>query len=292
LPSDGLVVGHGIYVSNRTSRVYLINHGDPLKSHVDIFDIAGSDFASLKLMLRERISSERFPYHGINDVVEGADSNEVFVSIWRTFGSTPSQPAFGSANSAASTGGQVACLYLGPGWGSLGVLHCLKSEEGGIWSCVPTKAWGLPSANGLTISPDKKTLLVSVPECKQVFRYQIDGDGTGRPKLREIKPPYKFMGDLDNLEWDEATNRIFLPSNPKKNVAELAAIDASANPASDGYPVGDVLLRHDFNKLAGFSAGLQYGEAVLAGSPFFNGVLYCSKSSKSAWHFEEATPAV
>merc|ERR1712232_454640 len=115
--------------------------------------------------------------------------------------------AFGSENDMKSFVARSYHLYLGPGWGELGVLRCTKVSQKlvGGWSCSKTEAWGLPSANGMTMSPDRKTLLVSVPEGKQIFRYKVMEN-----QVTELKPPIQVYGNLDNLEWDETTNRIFL----------------------------------------------------------------------------------
>jgi len=278
LPAGAPVIGHGIHLSNRSGRVYLVNHGDPARSHVDIFDIVGSGFEDVRLRLLDRVSSGSFPYHGINDVVEGRDGDEVFVSQWRELSSTEDEPALGRANGRVEFVRKVTHFYLGPGRGELGVWRCARAPGGraaggGAWSCSRTEAWGLPSANGMTISPDRRLLLVSCPECRQVFVYRVAAEG----RLEELRPPLTFRGGLDNLEWDEATGRVLVPHN-LDGAVELLAIDASRIPGADGTSDAQLLVRHDNSKLEGASAGVQYGDAVLLGSPFHDGLLYCRQA--------------
>ena len=102
-PETTKFVGHGMYLSNSTNRVYFVVHGDHAtgKSFIDAFDIEGDDYNSLALRHVSRVSSELFPAAGINDVVEGRHEREVFVSVWRAHSQTTTVKAHGPENKAS-----------------------------------------------------------------------------------------------------------------------------------------------------------------------------------------------
>jgi len=275
-PAGPKFVGHGIYISNRTKRAYFINHGDykTAKSFVDVAAIEGDDLHSIRLRHVLRIDSPLFTYAGINDVVEGRSQEEVYVSIWRHYPQTQQEPAFGHANENAMVRNMLLNKMFGIN-GKLGVLRCAQSASGN-WACERAVS-GLVSANGLTVSPNRSVLLVSCPECSAVFPYSIGTAG----ELTQMAPPIILPSLPDNIEWHEDSDLIVyggIPVPTSPHFGDVVTFPASAVLAQQP-PTFTPILRHDGSKLRQFSAGTQYGEAVLVGSPFANGLLYCGHPS-------------
>lgn len=134
---------------------------------------------------------------------------------------------------------------------------------------------------------------MSCPECSQVFRFRISGSANeaaepGNGELAELGPPIDTPSLCDNIEWDEATNRIYcgaIPQPLKDGKAyppliapgEIIAIPAPSSNSESPWPTNfEYVLTHDGRKLNQFSAGIVYGNKVVAGSPFNDGVLVCT----------------
>mmetsp|Transcript_16138 Transcript_16138/g.47036 ORF Transcript_16138/g.47036 Transcript_16138/m.47036 type:complete len:385 (-) Transcript_16138:51-1205(-) len=262
--------GHGLFLSNRTQRLYVVNHGAN-QSQVEVFGIEGQDFQDLVLRHLDSIQSSAFPLHGINDIVEGRSPNEVFVSVWRA---TSGIEEYNERQEQDELLSVLAYRLLGRSWRDLGVLRCALA--GGSWACARSGAWGMPTANGLAISPDRGMLLVSCPLCADLRRYSIGEGGA----LTEAGPPIGLPYPCDNLEWDEETGRVLMgmipiyrPS-PARVPMELMALPARE--LSRDQPARPLsLLLHDGSKLSQCSAGLAFGASMLLGSPYHPGLLLC-----------------
>ena len=165
--------------------------------------------------------------------------------------------------------------------GKLGVIRCEADAEWG-WTCAKTAAWNLFTANGLTISqPDRRTLLVNVPEMATVHRYTIQDSGD----LTEGSP-IVLPSVADNIEWDAETGMITagmipIPGRPNEHLGtdtqvhgEVLGFKLPAE-GSAAPVVFESYVRHDGSLLSQFSAGIRYGKAVLIGGPTAPGLLYC-----------------
>jgi len=279
-------VGHGMFLSNASSRVYFVTHGDyaTAASFVEIYSIHGTDFHSLGLQHESRVASSLFPAAGINDVVEGWGPHEIFVSVWRRYPQSADQPtgAEHSANHQYMTSSLLTNRYLGMR-GGLGVLRC-AADTNWNWECRRTAAWGLVSANGLAISPDRSLLLVGCPECSQMFQYQVN-NRTGQ--LRSAAAPIDLPCLPDNVDWDAATGEAVVGciSVPKqllgKTEHQAGEVISFALPQTGPVkwkPRLKSLVRHSGKLLSGVSAGIQYGGSLLVGSPWAPGLLWCKDS--------------
>jgi len=267
-PATSRLAGHGVFLSNKTQLLYVVNHGDEL-TRVEIFGIEGKSFRDLRLNLVGRIESDLIPWSSANDVVEGEGVGEVFVSIWKT---TRTPKEFEEKQDLLDVFNILAYRYLPINLGSLGVLRCTGSKE--AWTCARTAAWGIPMANGLAVSPDRKTLLVSCPLCNEIWRYSVGPGGN----LTEVTPRIPLPYPADNLDWDEATGRVLMGTLPAISVGSHVPMELMAFPTqqlSQGSFQFESLLRHDGTKLSQSSAGVQYGEAMLLGSPYYRGLLLC-----------------
>mmetsp|Transcript_4736 Transcript_4736/g.13842 ORF Transcript_4736/g.13842 Transcript_4736/m.13842 type:complete len:397 (-) Transcript_4736:78-1268(-) len=280
-PPGPALAGHGLYLSNRTGRLYVLNHGDYARnvSRVEIFAIEGEGYGDLRLRHVDRIESELFPLHCLNDVVEGLTQDQVFVSVWR---STVGVQEYKEGERLFEAVATLGYRYWSEDSGTLGILRCSRSA--GAWSCGRSGAWGIPTANGMTVSPDRKTLLVSCPLCFEVWRYVLAPDGgLYGPKAKYVLP---YPGD--NVEWDEATGQVFIGmipiptrhrTSPLPMPMELMALP-TASLGEDGVQTAAArsLLIHRGTLLSQSSAGLRFGKALLLGSPYHSGLLYCKKS--------------
>ncbi|CAE8653262.1 unnamed protein product [Polarella glacialis] len=138
-PASSRLVGHGLFLSNATQRLYVINHGDEA-SQVEIFEVRGSGFQDLLLKHVGRIQSDLFPNHCLNDVVEGRNPGEVFVSVWREAVGVEGYNNHQERNELLDT---LKYRYVPGSKFGLGVIQCQLSQ--GTWACHRSRAWGIPS---------------------------------------------------------------------------------------------------------------------------------------------------
>lgn len=269
-PQEAPYVGQGLHISNKSQRLYGVNHGGDV-SQIEIFAIEGHGFSDLRLRHTGRIRSALFPYHCIGDVVEGRGPDEVFVGLWRGAVGVRDYNLHHEKEEALSL---LLYRYISRKLGTVGVLQCTQKRE--VWSCQQSGAWGMPAANSLTIAPDRTFLLVSCPQCLDVWRYRMGPNGT----LTEVLPRIPFPYPPENIEWDEATGRIFVgaipvPSRmfPLQTPIELMALRVDELSTQTATPHS--LLLHDGSKLTQMAGGLQYGATILMGSPYAEGLLFC-----------------
>ena len=135
-------VGHGMYLSNASSRAYFVTHGDfaTAASFVEIYSITGTDFATVELQHVSTVSSPLFTFGGINDVVEGWGPHEIFVSVWRRYPHSAEHPTMApdSPNQQWAVTSTLSNRYLGFR-GSLGVLRSIgvRTQPG----CALHRIW-------------------------------------------------------------------------------------------------------------------------------------------------------
>ena len=77
------LVTHGIFYSQRSMRLYVVNHDELAGESVEIFDVVGQG-PSLKLRHTRTIRSPLFGNMALNDVVEG-ETDEIYVTEWQPF---------------------------------------------------------------------------------------------------------------------------------------------------------------------------------------------------------------
>eukprot|EP00927_Polykrikos_kofoidii_P074344 TRINITY_DN70321_c0_g1_i1.p1 TRINITY_DN70321_c0_g1~~TRINITY_DN70321_c0_g1_i1.p1 ORF type:complete len:385 (-),score=27.18 TRINITY_DN70321_c0_g1_i1:74-1228(-) len=271
-PSQSPIVGHGMYLSNQTQRLYVVNHADNI-STIEIFSIHGQSMSDISLVHVDTIRSELFQYQCVNDVVEGRTADEVFVSIWRD---TVGVEDYVARQSRVEIIDTALYRYVHQSFGRLGILRCTRTQ--GQWGCEKTAAWQIPSANGMTVSPDRKVLLMICPGCATLFRYRISKHG----ELTEVLPRIALPYAADNLDWDDETGQVYIAMMPIIDEHQAAVpCDFMAIPATEvlePFLSPRSLLVHSGTKLSQCSAGLRYGNATLIGSPYSAGLLFCDSS--------------
>ena len=120
-------------------------------------------------------------------------------------------------------------------------------------------------ANGITISPDSKTVFVNDVMDMNIAALSRD-EKTG---LLTKKFDIPLPAIVDNIDYDDEANEILLGSIIPGGLAVAA-------PDKDTWSVKGVLF-HDEKKLKQISVGARLGNSkIVLGSPFSEGVLVCA----------------
>jgi len=262
---------HGIFVSNKTDRLYLINHLGP-QSVVEVVQINYTPSISLQYL--KTVKSPLFPRYGINDVVEGIDENEIYVTRWQVL----PFPENGLKNPKTFVERMQRLAFFAPAFLGItmtNVFRCdLKKDE-----CSEATDKIFIGANGMTTSTDRQHYFVADPVEKKfgVFKRQDNG----RLELeRWVQLPF----GIDNLEFDTQTGEILMGTIPDM----LSAIQSDSNSdiivpgglsiaymEKGEWNVKDVLM-HDGSKLSQISAGNRFRDTIVLGSPYELGILVCN----------------
>ena len=120
-------------------------------------------------------------------------------------------------------------------------------------------------ANGITISPDSKTVFVNDVMDMNIAALSRD-EQTG---LLTKKFDIPLQAIVDNIDYDDEANEILLGSIIPGGLAVAAQ-------EKDTWSVKGVLF-HDEKKLKQISVGARLGNSkIVLGSPFSEGVLVCA----------------
>jgi len=282
-PAGRRFQGHGLDVSNSTDRVYTVSHnGD--HSSVDIFQIHYNQEClvslpwscpPLSLTFLRSIASSIFPSYGINDVVEAAE-NQIYVTQWQPF----SFPMRGTHNPMTWTEkmnswSSYLVHLMGPKMTQ--VFHCTWTKDSDA-TCVAASDQKFLGANGMTIDKDGDLLYVNDPEDKMITVMERDKETGMLNKVSEIILPF----GADNIEYDDETNDIIIATIHDFNAVDekfkgkdvyVAGGMAIAH-KEDDWEVHDI-LNHDGSLLNQISAASRFGDKVVLGSPFSEGILFC-----------------
>merc|ERR1719193_79579 len=269
-PHDSIHV-HGLYVSNKTDRLYFVNHLGPT-STIEVLKIEYSP--ALSLIHLKTVESSLFPRYGINDVVEGLDENEIYVSGWQVF----SFPEHGKSNPEYLM--DTIQIVLSP------VILLLGMTFTGVYKCdmkTDTCEWATDrifvGANGMTITPDRSTIFVSDPTEKRVAVMKRKENG-----FLELDSWIPLPFGTDNLEFDSASGEILLGTIPdfkpligKEKLEDVSVPGGlSILKLENGEWLTKDILMHDGSKLSQISAAARFGNAVVIGTPHSKGILFCT----------------
>ena len=163
---DRTLHAHGIYVSNKTDRMYVINHLGP-KSVVEVLKIEyneaclNNDWACAYPVTLQYLSTVENPMliqYGINDVVEGMDASEIYITRWRPF-ATPEHGERNPENILERVKVQLNVLFtvLGIPWTY--VYRCQVESS----NCEIASKSIFIGANGITVAPNRTTYYVADP---------------------------------------------------------------------------------------------------------------------------------
>jgi hypothetical protein len=305
---------HGIYVSNMTDRLYVVNHGNQ-NSTVEVFFIeycnggwSSCEFPANGLLYLTTVSSNLFPYFGINDVVEGKpewtaasgqrmDSKELYVTRFLPY----PLAAAGWRESLFTLDSIRNILTWLVGLRRTQVFRCTfgPDEEP---SCEDATGMLFRSANGMTVDQARGRYFVCDTLARRVTVFDRE-EGTGM--LRTNKgASFDSLHPCDNIEYDADNGELIIGTivkpymalgviagggsgvapggmvvatectDPAVNCAGGSGSDGSASIVSGGWLVREVRM-HNGNKLPLISAAARFGDHVFLGSFSSTGFLVC-----------------
>jgi hypothetical protein len=310
VPLAGMPAGvpfqpHGIYLSNATQRVYAVSHGLAQGDGSRVWVLRVADPAlgvAGGLVFVRTVQSPLFQAGAINDVVEGANAGELYVTEWLQV----PMPARGQAHPATwrERWNLVYAKLLFLYWPGGRVFRCTYAPDpppadAADAAATPAEcvvaAEGFYMANGITRDPATGRVFVSDVTAKHVRTLVPAPDG----RLRDAAPPIALPVPADNLEWraDDAAGRLDLGvlTAPYLAIGEGQWIvpgaygtvhfsqTASASAAAAvAVAVDAAVLVHDGTKLSQVSAAIASGGKAVLGSPYSPGVLVCPLPLASA----------
>ena len=125
-------------------------------------------------------------------------------------------------------------------------------------------------ANGITISPDRKTVFVNDPLDMNIMALARNTETGQLTKSYDIHLPSM----VDNIEYDDEANELLGNILPGR----MAVLTKTAAGDDDTSWVTNGVLKHDETKLKGISAAARLGKSkFVMGSPFSEGILVCTK---------------
>ena len=203
-PEGKLFHPHGFDISNVTDRMFAVNHHET-GSSIEVFRILYNEecaasipwsCAPARLEHEASVSSELFPYMGINDVVE-VDTDHVYVTRWQVF----SFPSGGKRNPS----GVMETLKLLPemlfnmfGLKFTYVYLCSISDS----VCTEASDETFVGANGMTISADRNLLFVNDPTEKMITVFKVDKNnylGISRHLMEKIPEMVNVLCQAENF---------------------------------------------------------------------------------------------
>jgi len=289
LPREGWPEGkpfqpHGMFYSNATNRLLVLSHtfqplGPPecpeCGSFVEIFEVLREP---LRLKYIESITSELFGTCVINDVVEGRNADEMFITTWLWY----PKPMNGSKNPMSiKTFLQQKASLLALFTKQTHLIRCLRSSDS--WSCSIARDAGYAHQfNGIAINTKRDTIFTVDSVARKFYQYTITPKGA-LVKQREIETPHM----IDNIDYVHGTGDLVLGSIPVgyKALSKLERDPHAIVPGGylrfegseeKGYTLAEDLV-HDGTALSMISMAQGWGDYVLLGSPNSHGIATCKR---------------
>ena len=280
LPPGSSFQPHGFYLSNRTDTMYVINHAGNYSS-VEIFRVE-YDVEGRRPSLRHArtIASELFRPYSINDVVEGATSDEIYVTQWLPYGYP-----IGGKNHPTSVVERLknvgTFLFQVLSIRATRVYRCsTRTNAGGGDPCRIATHHRFIGANGITVDDDRTTVFVSDPAGKEVVVFRRRPEDGWLSRIDRIDLPFA----PDNVEYDDGdlvmgsipilhtvVYNDGVPAEAQKPVAGGMMVATRRN---NRWVVSNPVM-HDGKTLSQISAASRIGDRVFLGSPYSSGVLEC-----------------
>jgi len=262
---------HGIYVSNKTDQLYAVNHQGPL-STVEVFKIDYS--TAVKLTYLQTVRSDFFPRYGINDVIEGIDGNEVYVTKW----SPVSIPEHGKLNPAPMHE-TIMNNVVFPIIALLG-LHLTKVYRCDLRknACEEATDRLFVGANGITKNLDGSIYYVVDLSEKKIGIMKREANG-----WLEFESWIEIPFSIDNIEFDHDSGSLMMGTMPdlfsaiRKLDGEDIAVPGGLSLAfqeNGEWKTKDIVM-HDGTKLCQVSGANMFGDTAVISSPVAKGVLVC-----------------
>ena len=287
---------HGIYYSQMTRKLYAVNHHEAAGESVEIFDVVGAEAHNLRLRHALTVHSPLFGNMLLNDVVEGIDDSELYVTEWQPFafpiGGTVRLPY-------ASVQTRLERALIAPiNLLKIPLCRVYRCALRGTPRCEVATSTRFVHANGIAISHDRRSVFVNDPTARQITVLERAASG----ELHTVSH-FTTKHSLDNIEMTPE-GRLSGGSIPAVFTAKATCEEAKPltfNKVVDGReigcgrsPGGMVLISllgtggssyvdgtqiehamHDGSKLDGISAALQLSGKVLLSGPNSPGLLLC-----------------
>lgn len=277
---------HGIFYSNRTERLYTVNHGGVtgVGTRIEVFDVLEGESDELpSLVWRMAVGGNgQFANMALNSVVEGRGRDEIFVTQFQNFAipDKGEHHPVGLREKLGRIGNFILELLAFRGF--TGVHYCTFDIDSGVTKRCAQVNSGFVHANGLTINDERTKLWVNDPIRRSITTYDVGEGGS----LKEIPEEHiELPHAVDNIHIDSESGHIFagsLPllyeqlnkSAPKHGTfLDIFSVDAKFDKFRD-------LVVHDGSRLNQISAcyrvkshnGTEWG---ICGSPLGSGLLAC-----------------
>jgi len=282
-PSKFTFRPHGMYVSKTTDLMYIVNHLGAF-SQVEVFKI---DYETLPITLqyvRSIRDDSLFPKYGINDVVEGESAGEVYITNWLPFG-LPVQGASHPADFKEKIVNSLKAQLLISGTTGVSLTNLFRCS----WNlenpneparCELATSRTFVSANGITTNEDRTKIFVADCSKKQIVVFSKKTKQGHLIFDHAIDVPYA----IDNIEY-QSNGDLLIGSIPILHIA------ADAKGPQDPVPGGMLVaspkgksgqewtlshpLVHDGTTMSQISSAARFGDRVILGSPYANGMLVC-----------------
>lgn len=278
LPAELGFQPHGIHLSNRTQRLFVVSHGLEAGggTRVIVFGLLNDPAGGSSLHYQSSVLSPCG--HGcFNDVVEGEGEGELYVTQWLQFPLPPHGKDYPQGIEERL-------------WDPLQQLAQLTYAGASVWRCTfqsdavasqcSVATGGFLSPNGITKDSATGRIFVSDAPRKHIAVLTRNADGS-LVRVDTIALQYA----LDNLEFEDESGVLFGGSLPLvyKTVAKMSGQDVQVpggitviSPRQGGdYDVDENTLMHDGSVLSMISAGYVWSGRAVFGSPFSRGVLVC-----------------
>lgn len=289
---------HGLFLSNATDRLYAVTHHGAVSS-VEVFHLIydgtnDDDDRPPSIAWVRSVRSDAFPNVGINDVVEGVDAGELYVTQFLPFG----LPRRGRKNPDTWTERVQSALILPIfflGLKTTKVHRCTFTDDPHLPARCSDATGGkilFPGANGIAITEDRSTVFVCDCFSYSIFEFRrAPGSGTLEKKGR-----IKLEHACDNIEWKgggggEQKEELWMgimpdmvavakneerPSYEERTPAPggLAVVSRSGAESKD-WSEQRVTYNHDGSLLSQVSFGMAHDGMAILGSPSASGILLC-----------------
>ena len=290
---------HGMYLSNSTNRLYVITHYG-YSSQIEVFDIEyePENKAPPTLTWVRAVASSSFPNMGINDVVEGASKDELYVTQFLpSFASVPHGGRKHPANFNEWIGQALLVPSFLLGLRLTTVQYCKFSDDPDKPAqCQPQRNLKFLAANGITITDDRNTVYVNDVLGYKIVEAKRQTDGTLQPSGVTIPLTHA----VDNIEWKLHAGReeiwmgtiesiITLVQNERVPYEKRAVVPGGlarvVKDDSDGHPgtwsEQQIAYHHDGRTLSQISSGFSHDGKSYMGSAYARGVLICRNEEDS-----------
>ena len=148
------------------------------------------------------------------------------------------------------------------------MFHCKWGVDFTKAVCTIATQERFKMGNGITISPDRKTVYVNDPLDMNIMALTRNTETGELTKSYDIPLPSM----VDNIEYDDEANEIILGNILPGGMAVLTKTE------DDNGWITNGVLKHDETKLKGISAAARLGKSkFVLGSPFSEGILVCTK---------------